>query len=373
MKVQLFHSIQEIDQSDWVNLEEKNFPFTSYSFLESLETSNSTGKRTGWFPLIASVWDNKSLVGASVLYVKTNSYGEYIFDWAWAEAWKKSGLQYYPKLTAAIPFTPATGPKILCSDSQDKNKIASLVLGEIKSFAQKENMSTIHFLFLPKDELAIFENEGFTIRKSYQFHWVNNSYKIFDDFLMALKQKKRKEIRRERKLLDSHKLDIRQVSGKEIKQYAELMYDFYLATIDKKWSCDYLTKEFFKKIFSSMQDEIVLFMAFQNDTPIAATLNFKKGTSLFGRYWGCTKEVPNLHFELCYYQPIEYAIENGLTLFEAGAQGEHKIQRGFVPSYTYSAHLLPEHELGDAVKDYIKREAGQIEKLINQGHEMAYK
>ena len=373
MTVKLFHSILEIDPTEWAKLEPPDFPFASYSFLESLESSNSTGKRTGWFPLIATVTEKTNLIGASFLYVKINSYGEYIFDWAWAEAWQKSGLQYYPKLTAAVPFTPATGPKILCVDSKRKSEVATHILQEVKEFAKKEKMSTVHFLFLPENEIPLFETAGFSIRKSYQFHWHNNSYTKFEDFLMALKQKKRKEIRRERKLLNSHKLDIKQISGSEIKQYAELMYDFYLATIDKKWSCDYLTKDFFKKIFCSMQSQIILFMAFRNGNPIAATLNFQKGSSLFGRYWGCTEEIPNLHFELCYYQPIEYAIHNKLCLFEAGAQGEHKIQRGFIPSYTYSAHHLPEHELGEAVKSYIKREAGQIDKLVEQGRQMAYK
>ena len=373
MQIKFFHSILEISKKSWTPLEPDNFPFASYSFLSSLEKSQSIGKRTGWFPLIATAWDDENLLAASVLFLRTNSYGEYIFDWAWADAWQRSGLKYYPKLTAAAPFTPATGPKILCKSDENKAELTELILNEVKKFSEKENLSTTHFLFIPEDEIPLFKKAGYDIRKSYQFHWKNDSYENFDAFLMALKQKKRKDIRRERKLLNSHDLHLRQVSGEDILQYADLMYDFYIETIDKKGSCDYLTKEFFQEIFTSMQNEIILFMAFKNNSPIASTLNFHKGNTLFGRYWGCTEEIQNLHFELCYYRPIEYAIKNKLTLFEAGAQGEHKIQRGFIPSYTYSAHLLPNHQLGEAVRDHIKREAAQIDKLIEQGREMAYK
>jgi len=372
MTVKLYHSISEIERDQWQSIQPKNFPFSSYHFLEALESSGSIGKRTGWYPLFITIWDKESLIAASYMYLKTNSYGEYIFDWAWADAWQKSGLQYYPKLLSAVPFTPATGPKILCKEDS-KKAIHSKVLEEVKKFAEKENLSTIHFLFIEEQNLQRYEKEGFTIRKTYQFHWHNNSYDNFDDFLMELKQKKRKEIRRERKLLKQENIEIRRIEKSEISNYAELMYDFYLSTIDKKWSADYLTKAFFQKIFSSMQEDIVLFVAYKNEAPIAATLNFQKGNALFGRYWGSTEDIPNLHFDLCYYKPIEYAIENKLVLFEAGAQGEHKIQRGFIPSYTYSAHLLPEHELGEAVKDYINREAEQVDRLVKEGRNLAFK
>ena len=373
MDVKIFHSIKEIPSEKWDLIQPENFPFSSYQFLEGLESSNSIGRRTGWFPLIVTVWQQEDLIAASSLYLKNNSYGEYIFDWAWADAWQKSGLKYYPKITAAAPFTPATGKKILCKKPADKTELTKLILDSLKEYAKKENIETIHFLFIPESEIPLFEENDFTIRKTFQFHWKNENYSYFDDFLMALKQKKRKEIRRERKLLKACDLEIKTVRGKEVSQYSDLMYEFYLSTIDKKWSHDYLTPSFFKKIFHSMTEEIVLFIAFKNKEAIAATLNFHKGNSLFGRYWGCTEEVPNLHFELCYYQPIEYAIANKIQLFEAGAQGEHKIQRGFIPSYTYSAHLLPNHQLGNAVKDFINREAQQVDSLIKEGRNMAYK
>lgn len=373
MTLKSYNSILEIDRQDWLPLEPENFPFASYHFLSSLETSNSAGRRTGWFPLILGVYSNKKLIGASYLYLKNNSYGEYIFDWAWADAWKRNGLQYYPKLVGAVPFTPATGPKVLCADENDKPKIIELISDKIKKMVNSREISTAHFLFNDESELKFFEQNGFTIRKTFQFHWRNRDYENFDSFLMELKQKKRKEIRRERKLLAKENLEIVEVTGKDVGQYADLFYQLYLSTIDKKWSSDYLTPKFFKEIFACMQENIILFLAKKESEIIAGTLNFRKGNKLFGRYWGCFEDIPNLHFELCYYKPIEYAIQNKLILFEAGAQGEHKIQRGFIPSYTYSAHYLPDHGLGQAVMDFIKREADQVDRLIKEGPSMAFK
>lgn len=373
MTLKSYNSILEIDRQDWLQLEPENFPFASYHFLSSLETSNSAGRRTGWFPLILGVYSNKKLIGASYLYLKNNSYGEYIFDWAWADAWKRNGLQYYPKLVGAVPFTPATGPKVLCADENDKPKIIELISDKIKKMVNSREISTAHFLFNDESELKFFEQNGFTIRKTFQFHWRNRAYENFDSFLMDLKQKKRKEIRRERKLLAKENLEIVEVTGKDVGQYADLFYQLYLSTIDKKWSSDYLTPKFFKEIFACMQENIILFLAKKESEIIAGTLNFRKGNKLFGRYWGCFEDIPNLHFELCYYKPIEYAIQNKLILFEAGAQGEHKIQRGFIPSYTYSAHYLPDHGLGQAVMDFIKREADQVDRLIKEGPSMAFK
>ena len=372
IKIERHNSILEIKRERWQSIQPEDFPFSSYDFLGALESSGSTGKRTGWFPLIITVSKNDELIAGTCLYLKTNSYGEYIFDWSWADAWQKSGLKYYPKLLSAVPFTPATGPKILCKE--EKRELAvHLIIDEVKKFATKEKISTIHFLYIPEMNLNDYRKHGFSIRKTYQFHWRNNKYGDFNDFLMELKQKKRREIRRERKLLSKENLTIQMISGSEVEKYAGLMYDFYLSTIDKKWSADYLTKDFFSRIFSSMQNSIVMFIAFKNGHPVAATLNFQQGKKLFGRYWGSSEDIPNLHFELCYYRPIEYAIENKIELFEAGAQGEHKIQRGFIPSYTYSAHLLPDHELGDAVRDFIEREALQVDRLIKEGRQMAYK
>ena len=373
MTLKTFNSILEIDPKEWIKLEPENFPFASYHFLSSLETSNSVGRRTGWFPLIMCIYSRNKLIGATYLYLKNNSYGEYIFDWAWADAWKRNGLQYYPKLVGAVPFTPATGPKILCAGDKDRAKITELICKEIKKMVDSRQISTAHFLFNDESELELFEKNGFDIRKTFQFHWRNREYESFDAFLMDLKQKKRKEIRRERKLLANENLEITEVTGKDVEQFAELFYQLYLSTIDKKWSSDYLTPKFFKEIFTCMQENIILFLAKKESEIIAGTLNFRKGNKLFGRYWGCFEDIPNLHFELCYYRPIEYAIFHKLILFEAGAQGEHKIQRGFIPSYTYSSHLLPDHGLGQAVKDFIQREAEQVDRLIQDGPSMAFK
>lgn len=372
MKLNTFHSIKEIDPLEWNSIQAPNFPFASYEFLQALEESDSLGERTGWFPLFITLHNKGVICGALYLYLKNNSYGEYIFDWSWASAWQKYGMAYYPKLTSAIPFTPATGPKILISEHCDKKDVANKLLQECLKFSKKNNIETTHFLFIPESELQLFSENNFSIRKTHQYHWQNNNYQCFDDFLAALKQKKRKEIRRERKLLDKS-IKIHELSGDDVIEHAELMYEFYLSTIDKKMSQDYLSLQFFKLIFSSLKDNILLYLAEKNGAFIAGTLNFYKGNTLYGRYWGCTEEVQHLHFELCYYKPIEFAIKNNITLFEAGAQGEHKVQRGFIPSYTYSAHFLPDHELGEAVRDFISREAQQIDKFIERGRTLAYK
>ena len=372
MKLSVFHSIKDIDKADWDSIQPKNFPFCSYEFLSALEESQSTGERTGWFPLIFVAHDKEETLGALYLYLKTNSYGEYIFDWAWADAWEKAGLPYFPKLTSAIPFTPATGPKVLVKDEKRKPEISSFLLDECLNFYEKKKLQTAHFLFIPKEEISLFQAKGFTLRKTHQYHWSNENYETFEDFLAALKQKKRKEIRRERKLLDKSVI-IHEVTGDEVSQYADLMYSFYLSTIDKKWAHDYLTKEFFELIFENFKDNILLYLAEKDGKFIAGTLNFYKGEKLFGRYWGSTQDIQHLHFELCYYRPIEFAIKNKIKLFEAGAQGEHKVQRGFIPAFTYSAHMLPNHGLGDAVKDFIQRESMQVSRLIERGRSLAFK
>jgi predicted N-acyltransferase len=373
MKFKSFHSIKEIDKGLWDSLDNQSFPFCSWNFLSALEESGSIGERTGWYPLYITLTDDNGLVGALYLFIKSNSYGEYIFDWAWADAWQKAGIPYFPKLTSAVPFTPATGPKILIRDSEKKQFISKQLLKECLRLAEKLNIQTTHFLFIPEEEIPFFEEEGFSIRKTCQYHWKNEGYSDFEGFLAALKQKKRKEIRRERKLLDKS-LKIHQLTGSAVIEHARLMYSFYLSTIDKKWSQDYLTEEFFTLVFESMNEHILLYLAEdQKGRFIAGTLNFHMNDKLYGRYWGCTKDIPHLHFELCYYRPLEFAINNGIRLFEAGAQGEHKVQRGFIPSFTYSAHFLPDHQLGDAVKDYLKREAYQMENLVRKGRSFAFK
>ncbi|MCM8534817.1 MAG: GNAT family N-acetyltransferase [Lentisphaeraceae bacterium] len=374
MKLQVHNSVLDFKSSDWNSLVPNNFPFAKHEFLVALEESKSIGKRTGWYPFIISAHDSKNLVGIFILFVKTNSYGEYIFDWAWADAWKKTGQEYYPKLTSAIPFTPATGPKFLISPDADYQVTCQLLIAEALKEQSQNELSSMHILFSTPSENKVLIKQGFKLRKTFQFHWQNNNYSNFDDFLAELKQKKRQKIRRERKeIVKLQSLSIKELTGKEVQPFAKNFYQLYLATIDKKWSADYLTEEFFQLLFEKMNENLLLYLAFDNDKLVAGTLNVIGGNKLFGRYWGAFDEIQNLHFELCYYRPIEYAIKHKIDLFEAGAQGEHKIQRGFIPAYTYSLHKLPESKLSELIHDSINRESEQADRLVKEGREMVFK
>ncbi|MCM8532514.1 MAG: GNAT family N-acetyltransferase [Lentisphaeraceae bacterium] len=374
MKLTVHNSFLDFKSSEWNKLVPENFPFAKHQFFSSLEESESIGKRTGWYPFIISAHDTESLVGLFILFVKTNSYGEYIFDWAWADAWKKTGQDYYPKLTSAIPFTPATGPKFLVSPNADYETTCKLLVSEALKEESQNELSSTHILFTTPRENGLLINQGFKLRKTFQFHWQNNNYASFEDFLSELKQKKRQKIRRERKEINKlQNLEIKEVTGKDALAYAKDFYQLYLSTIDKKWSADYLTEGFFQLLFERMNENILLYLAFKDDKLVAGTLNIIGGDKIFGRYWGAFEDIQHLHFELCYYQPIEFAIRHKIDIFEAGAQGEHKIQRGFTPAYTYSLHKLPESKLTELIHDSIDRESEQADRLVREGRAMVFK
>jgi uncharacterized protein len=374
MTLKVHRSIFDFKAEAWNSLVPLNFPFAKHEFLAALEKSNSTGKRTGWHPQFIGAYQEDTLIGAFILYLKTNSYGEYIFDWSWANAWQRYGFDYYPKLTSAIPFTPATGSKILTTTSQDKDEISRALIKKALELKKELSASTIHLLFTQASENALINDMGLTLRKTFQFHWFNDSYQDFDSFLTQLKQKKRQKIRRERKGIQQNKnISIKEISGNDVKDYHQCFYQLYLSTIDKKSSFDYLTQEFFTEIFHSMPDNILLYLAYEGDEVIAGTLNFIGGDKLYGRYWGAFKDIQHLHFELCYYLPIEYAIRNNIHTFEAGAQGEHKIQRGFIPSYTYSHHELSDNLLTTPIIESINSENIEVDDLISKARSFVYK
>ena len=374
MKLDVLTSILQISAECWNKLTPKNFPFASYEFLRALEESQSIGQRTGWFPRYITAMENDEIIGAMILFLKTNSYGEYIFDWAWADAWQKSGAAYYPKLTSAIPFTPATGPKILVAKSADYSQVTNALLEHTLLLQKQEKCSSSHVLFSTPNENEIAEKANFTLRKTFQFHWQNANYEDFDHYLSYLKQKKRQKVRRERKEISraSH-IQIKEICGNEVQEHAAAFYELYMSTIDKKYSYDYLTEDFFRLIFEKMPGNILLYLAYRNDQLLAGTLNFIGGDKIYGRYWGAFDEVRHLHFELCYYRPIEYAIKHKFKIFEAGAQGEHKIQRGLIPCPTYSLHHFPETQLAGLIKQHILRENQRIEPFIKQGRSLIYK
>jgi predicted N-acyltransferase len=367
MKIRIFDSIQQIGERNWKPLENPEFLFTDFKYLSALERSGSLGDRTGWQPHYITCWSDTDLETAVVTYLKNNSYGEYIFDFAWANAYQSVGLNYYPKLVAAIPFTPATGPKIL-SRREAPIEAKQRIMEALEKNAKELETSSIHALFISQDEIPIFRESNYEIRHSYQFHWRNRDFKNFEDFLSHLKPKRRKEISRERKQVSLAELKISVLTGDQLTPaHAEMMFQFYYDTTQKMGGHTYLTQNFFKIVFEEMKEKIVFIIAENSKgQAVAGALNYQSHGSLFGRYWGCLAAYKFLHFELCYYRTIEYAIHKKLKLFEAGAQGEHKFQRGFLPSLTYSAHKIFDPRFQEAISNFIAQEKKQIDVLFQE-------
>ena len=372
MKIELASSLRNIDKNQWNKLNICNHPFTSYEFLNALETSNSVSTKTGWTPkhiLVKNAANN--LIGASPNYLKMHSYGEYIFDHSWANAFENAGGQYYPKLLSAIPFTPATGPRILLSPQKNNNdEIFKLIIGTYEQLVKNNNLSSAHMNFITKQLSDTLDKRNWIKREGLQFHWYNKKYRSFDDFLDKLKGTKRKAIKKERKKINEYGLTIERLTGDALNvKIWDSFYEFYLSTIDKKWGGAYLTKDFFHSINRSMKNKILLVIAKKNNDIIAGALNFVSDNTLYGRNWGSKLDIPFLHFELCYYQAIEYAIENKIQIVEAGAQGHHKIQRGYIATSTYSAHYIQNDSFDKAVRGFVEMEAKEINKqieIINQ-------
>jgi predicted N-acyltransferase len=365
VRVERLDGIERVDEGAWRALEPQDFPFFDFEFLRELERSGSIGPDTGWEPVYLVCTDEKNrgrLLGALCSYLKSDSYGEYIFDWEWARAYERYGLPYYPKLVAAVPFTPATGPKLLVRPDvgeATRTAVASALLEAAQSLGDELRVSSAHALFLPEWELEAFAQQGFAVRHSLQFHWRNPGYCDFSDYLDALISKRRRQIRRERRQLGDEGLIIERLTGETLnRDHAATMYQFYVGTFETKWGFPYLTEAFFHEAFRTMGDRILLVLAREelSQRPVAGALFFFKGRSLYGRYWGTAEKRRNLHFELCYYQGIEFAIERGITLFEAGAQGEHKLTRGFLPTLTYSAHHIRHPAFRRAIEQYIAEE-----------------
>ncbi len=362
MRVEVLPGIERVDGPAWRALEPPDFPFFDLEFLWALERSKSIGRASGWSPVYLVCTDGGRLLGALCLYLKTDSYGEYVFDWAWARAYEQHGLPYYPKLVAAVPFTPATGPKLLVRPDvgeAERVKVTRALLDAARRLGDRSGVSSSHALFLTEGERDEFAGRGFAVRHSLQFHWRNRGYGAFSDYLGALESKRRRQVARERRQLGSEGLEIERLTGEAlVPEHARIMYRLYLATYDRKWGFPYLTEAFFEEVFRTMRDRVLLVLARDGLTrrPVAAALNFFKGQALFGRYWGAAETRRNLHFELCYYQAIEFAIERGMELFEAGAQGEHKLARGFLPTLTYSAHEIRHPGFRHAIEQYIEEE-----------------
>ncbi len=333
-------------------------PFLSHAFLKALEDSKSVGRRTGWQPqhLLAESSDG-DLLGAVPLYVKGHSQGEYIFDHGWAQAFERAGGRYYPKLQAAIPFTPVPGPRLFVRPGPLADAVREAMIDMLASIADDNGISSVHATFCSEEDWKHFGARGWLLRLGRQYHWANAGYQTFDDFLGALSSRKRKAIRKERESVRREGLTIRQLSGADLKpRHWDAFYAFYMDTGGRKWGSPYLTRSFFDILGNTMADKVVLVMAEDDGRPVGGALNLKGDDTLYGRYWGCLESHAFLHFEACYYQAIDHAIAHGLARVEAGAQGDHKIQRGYLPVKTFSAHWIGDKSFRRAVDDYLSRE-----------------
>ncbi|HEY6049280.1 MAG TPA: GNAT family N-acetyltransferase [Sphingomicrobium sp.] len=329
-------------------------PFLSHAFLSALEDSGSVGDSAGWIPAPILIEDDAShLVAAAPAYLKTHSQGEYVFDHGWADAWQRAGGDYYPKLQIAVPFTPVPGPRLLGSRAQQ-------LLAAAEAVTVQNDMSSAHITFIDQAGAAECERRGWLMRHGIQYHWFNRGYSSFDDFLAGLSSRKRKTIRKERAAA-REEVQFRALRGAEIGGAEwDAMWAFYQDTGSRKWGRPYLTRRFFDLIGERMGDRLLLFLAYRGPLPIAGALNFVGTDTLYGRYWGTVDEVPFLHFELCYYQAVEWAIDHGLSQVQAGAQGEHKIARGYEPVMTRSAHFIPNPSFRAAVADFLHQERSAI-------------
>ena len=362
-------SIAEIPAADWDRVAGTANPFVSHTFLRALEDGGATGGDSGWDPMHLILRDSDGRLAAAMPhYLKHHSYGEYIFDHSWANAFTRAGGAYYPKMLSAVPFTPATGPRFLTGDADDTRaaQLRAALTNGMTQYLDRLGLSSAHVNFLPEADIAALSDEGWMVRSSIQFHWQNDSYTDFDAFLAALSSRKRKNIRKERRTVAEAGVRLLRLTGDDITtSHIDHFYRFYMSTIDRKWGGAYLTEDVFHQLHASMADRMLLVMAEYDGRIIGGALNFIGEDALFGRNWGADLDIPCLHFEACYYQAIEFAIERGLKTVEAGAQGFHKVQRGYLPITTYSAHWIAHDGFRAAVARFLDSERRGIDAEIN--------
>jgi predicted N-acyltransferase len=344
--------------TECITLDLEYNPFIAHDFLHSLEASHSVGERAGWaVQHLAAEGPDGRLVGAAPCYLKNHSRGEYVFDWGWAEAYERAGGSYYPKLQVSVPFTPVTGRRLLVPPSPEAEAIRLGLIAALRELCARRHASSVHLTFLTEPEWRLAAENGFLPRNDQQFHWENAGYGTFDDFLSALASRKRKAIKRERREAVEAGISVHWITGADLTEAVwDAFFAFYMDTGSRKWGRPYLTRSFFSLVGERMRDRILLIMAKRNGRWIAGALNFIGSHALFGRNWGAIEHHPFLHFELCYYQAIEFAIARGLPRVEAGAQGEHKLARGYVPNLTCSAHYIADPALRRAIADFLARE-----------------
>ncbi len=352
--------IADISATEWDACAGGGNPFVSHAFLSALEDSGSAGARTGWLPQHAALRDPAgALVAVSPMYAKSHSYGEYVFDHGWAHAFDRAGGDYYPKLQVSVPFSPVPGPRLLIRPGSGIS--LAVLAGALEQACEELKLSSVHVTFCQEAEWDALGEAGWLQRLGMQFHWENNGYGTFDDFLGALSSRKRKVLRRERRDANAAGLTFLALTGADLTEARwDAFYRFYTSTVDRKWGSAYLTRRFFSLLGERLGDKVVLMMAEHNGRPVAGALNIAGDEALYGRNWGCRGDWPFLHFELCYYRAIDWAIAHGLHRVEAGAQGRHKIQRGYLPKPTYSAHWVAHTGLRRAIDAFLDSERRQV-------------
>ena len=355
----LAQGVAELPRDEWNACAGDANPFMSWDFLTALERSGSVGGNSGWQPLPLVIdGPDGQIAAAAPLYGKSHSQGEYVFDHGWADAWERAGGQYYPKIQIAAPFSPVPGPRLLLRDGA----LAPALIAGIEAVVQQNQLSSAHATFIAPEQVPLFEAAGWLIREDSQFHWTNRGYGDFTDFLADLSSAKRKNIRKERERAVEG-LDILHLTGAALTEaHWDMFWTFYQDTGARKWGRPYLTRAFFSMLGESMADRVLLVLALRQGRPIAGALNLIGADTLYGRYWGCTEDVPNLHFELCYYQAIDIAIARGLKRVEAGAQGGHKLARGYTPEPTFSAHFIPNASFRRAVAEFLEAERQGVQR-----------
>lgn len=364
MKVTVHDSISSIAREDWDVLAGDDYPFLRHVFLDLAERTGSVAPDAGWTPRHLALQDGGKLRAVMPLYEKSHSWGEFVFDWAWAHAYEQAGLDYYPKLVSAIPFTPAPSTRILRADSNDHEAV-QLLLSAATKLATETNCSSLHILFPTSGEISLFEDAGLLVRKDCQFHWHNRGYEKFDDFLATFTSAKRKKAKRDRRRVAENGIRFRRLRGAELDNEAwSIVYALIARTFMLRGSLPYFNQEFFEGLSTNLPDNILVIMAEKDDMPVAAAVFYESDTTLYGRYWGSDGHFDALHFETCYYQGIDYCIETGKQCFEPGTQGEHKISRGFSPVETWSAHWLAHPQFADAIGRYLDEEGRHIENYI---------
>ena len=367
--IEVLPGVRGFDPSEWAVLsgasksQSSYNPFVSHAFLSALELSGCVGPKTGWQPQFLKVTrPGGEVLGAVPAYMKSHSQGEYVFDHGWADAFERAGGRYYPKLQISVPFTPATGPRLLTSSETDEDRAA--LAQAIQSVTRSSKLSSAHATFLTEADVQVFKRDEWLIRTDQQFHFINRAYRDYQDFLDTLASRKRKNLRKERETALSGGISIEWLTGADLTETVwDAFFAFYMDTGSRKWGRPYLTRQFFSLIGETMADDVLLVMAKRNGRFIAGAINFLGSDRIFGRNWGCLEDHPFLHFEVCYHQAIEFAIGRKLSVVEAGAQGEHKLSRGYEPVTTRSAHFIAHEGLRRAVSDYLVHERAEIERV----------